>query len=52
MSVYLYMGVLVEVGGQLVGVSSLLIPFEFQGLNTRHQVFWQAPLSAEPSHWP
>lgn len=46
----MYTDVLVEVGGQLVGVSSLLVPFESQGLTTHHQAFWQAPLSAEPSH--
>lgn len=27
-------------------------PFEFQGLNSSHQAWWQAPLSAEPSRQP
>lgn len=40
------------VRGQLAGVSSLLQPDRSQGLNTAHQAWLPAPLSAEPSHEP
>lgn len=38
--------------GQFVQVSSLLQPCGLQRLTSDHQTWQQAPLSAEPSHWP
>lgn len=40
----------VEVRGQFVGVSSLLSPCRFPGLNSGHQARCQVPLPAEPSY--
>lgn len=41
----------VEVRGQLKGISVLLLPCGFQGLNLGHQTWQQGMLSDKPSHW-
>jgi hypothetical protein len=50
--VYLDQSVCVEVRGQPVRVGSLLLSCEFQGPNSGHQAWGQAPVPFEPSHWP
>jgi hypothetical protein len=41
-----------EARGQLSGVGSLLPPCGPHGLSSGCQAWQQAPLPAEPSHWP
>ena len=42
----------VKVRGQLVRVSSFLLPLGFWNLNSGLQAWQQVPFPAEPSHWP
>lgn len=45
-------GVLMELRGQFVTISSLLPPFQFQKVNWVHQTCQQIPLPIESSHQP
>lgn len=40
-----------EIRGQLVEVGFLFLPHGSWGLNSALQIWWQALLPAEPSHW-
>lgn len=44
-------GTHVEVGGQLAGVCSLLLPFGSRELKSCYQTWWWAPLPPEPWCW-
>lgn len=45
-------GAYIEVRGQPAETDSLLLPCEFQGLNSEHQTWQQTPLSVKPTHQP
>lgn len=47
-----YACILVDVRGQLKGVSSLLLSGGFQGLDSECRAWQQDPLPTEPSHQP
>lgn len=48
MCAYICPSMCVEIRGQLMGVGFLLLPCEFQGLNSDCQGWWQVPLLGKP----
>lgn len=44
-------GIYVEFRGQLAGFNSCLTPCGPGYYYSGHQIWWQTPLSIEPSHW-